>query len=112
MYTQACTHPDIAFAITVLRRYLSNLDKDHWRATKKVIRYLQSTKSYMLTYIKSDSFEIMGYKYLDYPTCVDDRKPTSGYIFMMSRGVVLWKSVKKKNTHSYLDYGSKVYCLL
>ena len=39
MYAQVCTRPDIAFAVGMLRRYQSNPGKDHWKATKKVMRY-------------------------------------------------------------------------
>ena len=50
MYAQVCIRPDIAYAIGVLERYQSNSGMDHWRAAKKVMRYLQGTKDYMLMY--------------------------------------------------------------
>ena len=50
MYAQVCTRSDIAFAVGMLRRYQSNPDIDNWRAAKKVMRYLQRTKDYMLMY--------------------------------------------------------------
>ena len=40
MYAQVCTRPDIANTIGVLGRYQSNPAMDHWRAAKKVMRYL------------------------------------------------------------------------
>ena len=40
MYAQVCTRPDIAFAVGVLGRYQSNPGIDHWRAAKKVMKYL------------------------------------------------------------------------
>ena len=40
MYAQVCTRPDIAFAVGMLGRYQSNLGLDHWKAAKKVMRYL------------------------------------------------------------------------
>ena len=40
MYALVCTHLDMAFAINVLSKYLSDLDKDHWRAAKKLKTYL------------------------------------------------------------------------
>ena len=40
MYAQACTRPDIAFVVRMLGRYKSNPGTNHWRATKKVLRYL------------------------------------------------------------------------
>ena len=50
MYAQVCTCPDIAFVVGMLRRYLSNPGSQHWKAAKKVLRYLQGTKDLMLTY--------------------------------------------------------------
>ena len=41
MYAQVCTRPDIAYAVGVLGRYQSNPGIDHWKAAKKVLRYLQ-----------------------------------------------------------------------
>ena len=54
MYAQVCTRPDIAFAVNALGRYLSNPGLSHWKAVKKVMRYLQGTKDYMLTYKRSE----------------------------------------------------------
>ena len=49
MYAQICIRPDISFVVGMLGRYESNLGMDHWKAAKKVMRYLQGTKDYMLT---------------------------------------------------------------
>ena len=40
MYAQTCTRPDISFAVGMLGRYQSNPGMDHWKAAKKVLRYL------------------------------------------------------------------------
>lgn len=34
MHAQICTHPDITFIAGMLSRYLSNLEMDHWKASK------------------------------------------------------------------------------
>ena len=73
MYAQVCTLPDIAYIVGMLGRYLSNPGMDHWKAAKRVMRYLQRTKDYMLTYRRSDQLEIIGYSpiMLDAKTIVD-----------------------------------------
>ena len=48
MYAQTCTRPDISFAVGMLGRYQSNPRFDHWKAAKKVLRYLQGTKDHIL----------------------------------------------------------------
>ena len=54
MYAQVCTHVDIAYSVGMLGRYLNNLGMDHCKATKRIMRYLQRTKDYMLMYRRSD----------------------------------------------------------
>ncbi|WVZ16815.1 hypothetical protein V8G54_009797 [Vigna mungo] len=95
MYAQTCTRPDINFAVGMLGRYQSNPGMDHWKAAKKVLRYLQGTKEYMLTYRKSDHLEVIGYSDSDYAGCVDSRKSTFGYVYLLAGGAISWKSAKQ-----------------
>ena len=110
MYAQVCTRPDIAFAVSVLGRYLSKLGLDHWVAAKKVMRYLQRTKNYMLVYRRVDSLEVIGYSDSDFAGCQDDLKSTSGYIFMLAGGAISWKSVKQTLTASSTMQAEFVAC--
>ncbi|KAL8119785.1 hypothetical protein AgCh_017049 [Apium graveolens] len=87
MYAQVCTHPDIAFIIGMLGRYLGNPGMEQWKVVERVLRYLKKTKDYMLIYRKSDHLEIIGYSDFDFGGCKDERKSTSGYViyWMMER---------------------------
>ena len=95
MYAQTCTRPDISFAVGMLGRYQINPGLEHWKTAKKVLRYLQGTKNYMLTYRKSDHLEVIGYTDSDFADCVDTRKSTFGYVYLLVRGVISWKSAKQ-----------------
>ncbi|XP_052189888.1 secreted RxLR effector protein 161-like [Diospyros lotus] len=95
MYAQVCTRPDIAFIVGMLGRYLNNPGIDHWKAAKRVMRYLQRTKDYMLTYRRSDQLEIIGYSDSDFAGCQDSRRSTSGYIYLLARGAISWRSAKQ-----------------
>lgn len=95
MYAQVCTRPDIAFIVGMLGRYLSNPGMDHWKAVKCVMRYLQRTKEYMLTYRRSDKLEVIGYSDSDFAGCQDSRKSTSGYIYLLAGGAISWRSAKQ-----------------
>ncbi|RVX02330.1 Retrovirus-related Pol polyprotein from transposon TNT 1-94 [Vitis vinifera] len=77
-----------------MERYLSNPGMDHWKKAKRVMQYLQRTKDYMLTYRRSSHLEIVGYLDSDFMGCLDNRRSTSGYIFMVAGRAVSWKSVK------------------
>ena len=72
----------------MLGRYQSNPGIDHWKASKKVMRYLQGTKDYMLMYKQTNNLEVIGYSDSDYVGCIDSRKSTSGYAFMLADGAV------------------------
>ncbi|WJZ88161.1 hypothetical protein VitviT2T_007490 [Vitis vinifera] len=109
MYAQVCTRPDIAFIVTVLGRYLSNLGHDHWVAAK-VMTYLQRTKDFMLVYKRVDNLEVVGYSNSDFGGCPDDRKSSLGYIFMLTGGAISWKSVKHNLITSSTMYVEFVAC--
>jgi hypothetical protein len=95
MYAQVCTRPDLAFITGMLGRFQSNPGLDHWKAAKKVLRYMQETKGYMLTYRRSDNLQVVGYSDSDHAGCVDSKKSTSGYIFTLAGGAISWKSSKQ-----------------
>ncbi|XP_047257553.1 secreted RxLR effector protein 161-like [Capsicum annuum] len=95
MYAQTCTSPNIIFAVGMLGRYQSNPGMDHWKAAKKVLRYLQGTKDHMLIYRRSDHLDVVGYSDSDYDGCVDTKKSTFGYLFLLAGGAISWKSAKQ-----------------
>ena len=71
MYGQTCTKLDISFAVGMLGRYQSNSGMDHWKTAKKVMRYLQGTKDFMLIFRRSDNLEVTGYSDSDFAGCID-----------------------------------------
>ncbi|KAL6342944.1 hypothetical protein AAG906_016964 [Vitis piasezkii] len=110
MYTQVCTRLDIAYMVGMLGRYQSNLGIDHWKVVKKVLRYLQGTKDYMLTYRRTNNLEIIGYSDSDYADYKDTRKSSSGYILMLSNGPISWKSHKQPLIASFTMEAEYVAC--
>ncbi|RVW49990.1 Retrovirus-related Pol polyprotein from transposon TNT 1-94 [Vitis vinifera] len=98
MYAQVYTRLDIAFVVGMLGRYQSNLGLDHWRVAKKVMRYLQGTKYYKLMYRQTSNLKVVSYLNSDFAGCVDSRKSTSGYIFILADGAISWRSVKQTLT--------------
>ena len=101
---------DIAFVVSVLDRYLSDLSQSHWKVAKKVLRYLQGTNDPMLTYRRTNTLEMVGFSDSNYAGCVDNKKSTSGYIFMMAEGAVSRKSLKQTLTASFTIEAEYVAC--
>ncbi|GKE90930.1 hypothetical protein Tco_1572025, partial [Tanacetum coccineum] len=50
MYLMVCTRPDIAYAVSVVSRYLANTGKNHWEAVKWILKYLRGTANVGLVY--------------------------------------------------------------
>ncbi|XP_042973023.1 secreted RxLR effector protein 161-like [Carya illinoinensis] len=110
IYAQICTRPDISFAVGMLGRYQNNPGMSHWKATKRVLRYLQGTKDYQLTFMRTDNLEVTGYSDSDFASCSDSRKSTSGYIFLLAGGAISWKSMKQTITASSTMKAEFVAC--
>ncbi|GJU40764.1 retrovirus-related pol polyprotein from transposon TNT 1-94 [Tanacetum coccineum] len=68
MYLMVCTRPDIAYAVSIVSRYLANPCKNHWEAVKWILKYLKGTVDVGLVYVRDqgkhvhvDSFVDAGY---------------------------------------------------
>ena len=62
------------------------------------MRYLQSTKNYVLVYKKTDNLQVIGYSNVDFVGYLDSRKSTSGYVFLLASGVVSSRSMMQTLT--------------
>jgi len=91
MYAQTCTRPDISFAVGILGRYQSNPGLEHWKAAKKVLRYLQGIKNHMLIYKKYDHLEVIVYTNSDFAGCMDTKKSTFDYVYLLIGGTISCK---------------------
>jgi len=45
----------------------------------------------MLTYRKFDHLEVIGYTDSDFAGCMNIRKSTFGYVYLLVRGMISWK---------------------
>ena len=50
MYAMMCTRPDICFDVGHFSRCQSNPGREHWKAVKRIMRYLKGTMDYCLVY--------------------------------------------------------------
>ena len=94
MYLMVCTRPDIAYAVSVVSRYMANPGKNHWAALKWVLRYLAGTKKLGLKFENHAEKENMvsGYVDSDYAKDKDNGRSITGYVFSVMGNMVSWKS--------------------
>ena len=98
LYASMGTRPDITFAVQVLSQFASRPSKEHWRAIKRVLRYLQGTKDLGITYDDLNGYadiHVSGYSDADWGSSLVDRRSISGYIFLIGGGAVAWSSKKQ-----------------
>ena len=79
MYAMVCTRPDIAYAVGVVSRFMTNPGEAHWNAVKWILRYLKGTSRSCLCFGSGDPV-LQAYTGADYAGDADSRKSTSGYL--------------------------------
>ena len=70
----------------------------HWKAVKRILRYIKKTISYGITLGDSAKINLVGYADSDWANDQDDRKSTSGYVFYLGKGCITWQSKKQPTT--------------
>ena len=94
MYEMLSTRPDLAFSISVVSRYVSNLNPSHWQAVKRIFCYIRGTFSLQLIY-RGRISNLQGYTDGDWAGDLDTCWSTSGYIFNVGSGAISWSSKRQ-----------------
>ena len=94
MYAMVCTRPDISHEVGIVSRYMHNPGKEHWKAVKWILRYIQKTLDVCLIFKKDDMVgqHVVGYCDSDYAGDLDKRRSNTGYVFTLVKAPVSWKS--------------------
>ncbi|GJX52528.1 putative RNA-directed DNA polymerase [Tanacetum coccineum] len=95
MYAMVCTRPDLAHAVGVVSRFLSNPGKKHWEAVKWIFRYLRGTSKLGITFGNGKPM-LVGFTDSDMAGNKDNMKSTSGYLMTFAGGAVSWQSRLQK----------------
>ena len=70
----------------------------HLAATKRILRYLKGTIDYGILFPADDKgkeCKLVGYMYSSWCSDAEDRKSTTGYVFMLGGAPVAWSSRKE-----------------
>ncbi|XP_070667391.1 secreted RxLR effector protein 161-like [Malus domestica] len=94
MYLTA-TRPDMMFIVSLISRYIERPTEIHLRAAKRALSYLKGIVNLGMFYRNGGNKELIGYTDSDYTGDQDDRKSTSGYVFMLSSWAMSWSSKKQ-----------------
>ncbi|GKF08036.1 hypothetical protein Tco_0042260 [Tanacetum coccineum] len=77
----------------IVLRFTSNPNRHHWQAITRVFKYLKGTMNYGLSYVGYPSV-LEAYSDASWINHVEDSSSTSGWVFLLGGGVILWASKK------------------
>ncbi|GKU95895.1 hypothetical protein SLEP1_g9193 [Rubroshorea leprosula] len=89
------TRPDIMHGVSLISRYMKHPNELHLQTAKRILRYLCGTADFGLFYKKGDQTDLVGFTDSDYAGDLDDRKSTSGFVFMLRSSAISWSSKKQ-----------------
>jgi transposase InsO family protein len=89
------SRPDISCAVSQLSQFNKDPNETHLKAARHVLRYLKFTRHWRITYGNAKTMEIRGYADANWGGDKNDRKSTTGYVFIINNGAVSWTSHKQ-----------------
>src|ERR1044072_409456 len=92
------THPEICFSVNKVCQFLSQPLEEHWKAVKRILRYLKGTIDQGLLLRKAKSgqpFPITACCDADWASDPVDRRSTSGSCVFLGPNLVSWGSKKQ-----------------
>ncbi|CAI7894515.1 unnamed protein product [Closterium sp. NIES-54] len=102
MYLMTCTRPDLAYALSLLARYVApgRHRKVHWDAAKRVLRYLCSTLGMGLVLGGRARVVLAGHADASWVDNLATQRSSQGYTFSLGSGSVSWQSTRSSSVLS------------
>lgn len=82
------THPDIAFAVSMISPFMHSPGQEHFEAAYRILRYLKGTPGRGLMFKKCDDVQVEIYTDADWAGSISDRRSTSGYCTFVEGNLV------------------------
>lgn len=87
--------PDIAYSVNKVCQFMHTPLLTHWKAVKRIIRYVNGTLEFGVHLHPSSSLSIYGYCDVDWGNDPDDRRSTSGFCWFLGNSPISWSSKKQ-----------------
>jgi hypothetical protein len=101
------TRPDITYAVSQVAKFNSEPGPLHWKAVKRIFRYLQNSLEYGIKFRRSKDNDVVtnsinigklaGYVDADHARDTDTRRSVTGYLFLLADGPVSWSSKQQSS---------------
>ena len=87
--------PDISYAVSVASRYVDQPHEIHWRESKRILNFVQGTRTHGIFYKVKSDLDLIGFTDSDWAGDNTDQKSTLGYVFILAEGPISWSSKKQ-----------------
>jgi hypothetical protein len=94
-YAASNTRPDICAAVSMVSSYTNDPGPMHWKAVKRILRYIKGTLDYGIVLGGGIKVTLEGYSDADWAGDSDTRRSRTGYIFYVGKGCVTWQSKRQ-----------------
>jgi hypothetical protein len=94
------TRPDLIFVVNKASQFMAEPTESHWQLVQRILRYMQGTLSYGLTFRAWSTLSIHAYCDADWAGCPDDRRSTTSFAIYLGPNLISWSS-KKQPTISH-----------
>lgn len=96
MYLLDGTQPGISYAVALLAKFVEKPCRIHWNAVRRILWYLNETRTYRLRRSFSLILNLHEFIDSDWAGVTNSCMSTSGYTFTMCRGAVSWSSCQQE----------------
>lgn len=93
------TRPELSYFVNKVCQFLSNPLEEHWKAVKRILRYLSGTLTHGLLLQpapKHQPLSLLGFCDADWAADLDDRRSTSGACVFLGPNLISWWSKKQQ----------------
>ena len=91
------TRPDLSYAISVASIYMDQPHEIHWRAAKRILNFVQGTRTHGIFYKEKSDLDLIGFTGSDWVGNNTNKNHTLGYVFMLAEGPIIWSSKKQSD---------------
>ena len=85
------------YSVGMCARFQACPRDSHFKAAKRILRYLKKTGDLVLFYPAGDTFDLVGFVDADFAGYQVDRKSTSGMTHFLGSSLISW-GTKKQNS--------------
>nr|XP_016514347.1 PREDICTED: uncharacterized mitochondrial protein AtMg00810-like [Nicotiana tabacum] len=91
------TMPDIGFAVSKLSQFMHYPKVSHWKAIKRLLRYLKHTSTMGVKLCRQPTDRLLTYSDSDWAGNPQDRTSTTGYVVYLGNSPISWSSKKQRS---------------